>query len=331
MKKTLYTTALLSAAAFTILSAAAIAGDHGIKRNARVAGRVFPERSDDLSWENELVGFRLYGPATQKKGERAFGYDIFFKYPDRGLVLELLYGPETNPLTWEIRDSLLTLSPELAERYVSTFSYHLDHGLGMDPYPVGPTLGAGVCALLSKEGEILFPWCYSDVEILENGPDRFTAHLTFAPEERNGDTLTEHRLISLEAGSHLNRTKVWYEGQTRPHSYIIGFPRCDNSEAMLDSISGCIAYADPTDKRPGNTAMLGLVFENPMKNYGERGGHISATGTVAPGDTITYNWGFTWPKSDIDNMDDWKNYLLSVASARKSKCRAERENGKCTR
>lgn len=35
-----------------------------------VTGRVYPERADDLAWENELQGFRAYGPATQRKGER---------------------------------------------------------------------------------------------------------------------------------------------------------------------------------------------------------------------------------------------------------------------
>lgn len=53
----------------------------------QVTGRLYPERADDVAWENEKVGFRIYGPATQAKGERSFGYDIFFKYPDKGLVL----------------------------------------------------------------------------------------------------------------------------------------------------------------------------------------------------------------------------------------------------
>lgn len=288
--------------------------------DASVYGRLYPERYDDLSWENDLVGFRIYGPGTQAKGETAYGYDLFFKYPDRGLVVEKLYEPETSPRTWEIVDSLREISDELADDYIASFSYHLDHGYGMDCYPVGPTLGAGVCALLDNNGKIVFPWCYSEADIIENGPDRFTAHLTFAPKEINGmKDIIEHRLISLDKGSHLNHTKVWYDNLTRPADYYIGVPRRDDSAAVIDSIAGFIAYADPSDKRPGNTAMLGLVFESPMRDYGERDGHIGAVGTVASSDTIVYNWGFTWPQSDIKDMGNWVKYLKTFAQNHKFK------------
>lgn len=45
----------------------------------RVCGKVYPVRMDDLAWENDLVGFRAYGPALQALGERGFGYDLFTK------------------------------------------------------------------------------------------------------------------------------------------------------------------------------------------------------------------------------------------------------------
>ena len=39
----------------------------------KACGRYYPERVDDVAWENDLVAFRAYGPALQKTGERAFG------------------------------------------------------------------------------------------------------------------------------------------------------------------------------------------------------------------------------------------------------------------
>ncbi|MGM9759799.1 MAG: DUF4861 family protein, partial [Parabacteroides sp.] len=30
---------------------------------SKVGGRIYPERDDDVAWENERVGFRAYGPA----------------------------------------------------------------------------------------------------------------------------------------------------------------------------------------------------------------------------------------------------------------------------
>ena len=37
----------------------------------KVFGRQFPERVDDMAWENDKVAFRCYGPALQRSGERA--------------------------------------------------------------------------------------------------------------------------------------------------------------------------------------------------------------------------------------------------------------------
>ena len=52
-----------------------------------VFGKQYPERLDDFVWENDLVGFRAYGPALQAKGERGFGYDLFTKRGTRQPVL----------------------------------------------------------------------------------------------------------------------------------------------------------------------------------------------------------------------------------------------------
>ena len=48
--------------------------------NVIACGKYYPERLDDLAWENDLVGFRAYGPALQARNERGFGYDLFTKY-----------------------------------------------------------------------------------------------------------------------------------------------------------------------------------------------------------------------------------------------------------
>ena len=45
-----------------------------------VFGRKYPERVDDVAWENDLTAYRTYGPALQANGERAFGYDVWLKY-----------------------------------------------------------------------------------------------------------------------------------------------------------------------------------------------------------------------------------------------------------
>lgn len=280
---------------------------------AVVAGRLYPERADDVAWENEKVGFRIYGPATQAKGERSFGYDIFFKYPDKGLVLERLYEPETNPSTWVKRDSLAAIDPALADEFVKSFSYHLDHGLGMDCYAVGATLGDGVAAFLDNDS-ISFPWCYSKAEVLDNGPLRFTVSLDFAPRVVGGDTITEHRLVTLDSGSHLNRCKVWFDGMTAGRDIVVGFPLRDESSPMVDAEAGVLAYADPTQGPDNGKALVGIVGAAPAAGAEQREGHTLLRYHLNPGDTLSYSWGFAWDRTDIDSLDSWTEYLKNKAS-----------------
>lgn len=275
-------------------------------------GRVYPERHDDLAWENDLVGFRAYGPETQRRGERAFGYDIFFKHPSPEPMLEKLYGPETSPATWAKADSLRKIDPKLAEEFINSISYHIDHGLGMDCYAVGPTLGDGVAAIVMNDS-LAFPWCYDTVQVLDNGPLRFTARLDFAPRAIGPDReVAEHRIISLDAGQRLNRARVWWDGLSAPRRVAAGFPLRDDSPAILSEDCGIVTYADPTQGPDNGKAQLGLIF--PSTEMGQKEGHILAYTTVEPGDTLGYSFGFSWDRVDFPTLSDWHNHLRTTAT-----------------
>lgn len=284
-----------------------------------VSGRIYPERADDIAFENELVGFRIYGPGTQAKGEKAYGYDIFLKHPTQRQILEDLYRPETSPSTWAKVDSLRKINPKLAEDYISSFSYHIDHGLGMDCYAVGPTLGAGAAAVLD-DGLIQFPWCYKEAEVMENGPTRFAVRLDFSPVQICGRQVTEHRIITLEAGSQLAHCEVWYEGLDKTVTAVAGFPRRDDSKAIYNARKGFVGYADPTQGKDNGKAMLGLVLNNKVKKIAEDQGHILAYTTLKPGQKLDYYYGFAWDRAgDIKDMSEWEAYLDKFSNAHRGK------------
>ena len=157
-----------------------------------VWGRKFPERKDDMAWENDRSAYRAYGPALQASGERAFGYDIWTKsVPTR------------------------VLEERFANDIQHGISFHVDHGNGMDVYAVGPTLGGGTAALLDSLNNIVYPYCWDTYEVLDNGPLRFTVRLDYKPLTVDGDTaVVESRLITLDRGAWLNRTEVTYRGLT---------------------------------------------------------------------------------------------------------------------
>ncbi|MDE5997227.1 MAG: DUF4861 domain-containing protein [Muribaculaceae bacterium] len=303
-------TAAIAAVAFISASLPAMSDGRG-----DVYGRFYPERNDDLSYENDVVAFRIYGPATQKHGEKSFGYDIFVKYPGAGLVLPYLYGEQCSASNWAKVDSLRKIDKTMAKEFEKSFTYHIDHGRGADCYAVGPTLGCGVAALLDEEGMIQFPWCYETAEIVDNGPDRFEALLSFAPVMIGQDTITERRRIVLEKGSYLNSCEVTYDGLSHPYSLVVGVPRRDEGAALMDAASGVVAYEDPTQRSDSGKIFTGIVIPGGANEMIEDQGHILAKSIVEPGETFRYYWGNAWSKGKMTTFDEWVGYLNGFLSS----------------
>ena len=273
-----------------------------------VEGRLYPERRDDLAYENELVGFRIYGPSTQKAGEKVYGYDLFFKYPTEELVVPQLYANQTSDILWARVDSLRKINNDLAEEFIKSFTYHIDHGKGMDCYAVGATLGAGVAALIENDS-IIYPWCYQNVKILDNGPLRFTVLLEFPVFNFDNTPIKEKRLISLDSDSFLNSCKVWFESLNNPTVIVTGFPLRDSSEPYFQPKKGILAYADPTQGPDNGKALLGVKTKMQADSVVIKDNHILLSYQLNPSDTFDYKWGFSWDKTEIPNMEEWIGYL----------------------
>ncbi|MFA6831021.1 MAG: DUF4861 family protein [Bacteroidaceae bacterium] len=174
-------------------------------------GRVYPERLSDFAWENDKVAFRTYGPDLMAQGGISYGYDTFNKYGTSEPMLDEMYAGESNEKSLEKLRYLRTIDSKKAMEWASIFSYHYDHGHGYDSYSVDQTLGAGATALI-VDGKLHFQNCWSKCTVLENGPLRMTAVLTFPKMVIKGDTVVEQRTITLDMGDHLNKTKVTYIG-----------------------------------------------------------------------------------------------------------------------
>lgn len=296
-------------------------GTPTVQQSVIACGRQYPERLDDMAWENDKVGFRAYGPALQVRGERGYGYDLFPKRGTSEPVLETLYAEELDSLRWVKYRELA--AQDKAKEYLTTFSCHWDHGYGMDCYAVGSTLGGGVAALLEGE-EIVYSWCYDTYEILDNGPLRFSVRLTFKPMTVGSDTaVVERRLITLDAGSHLNRTVVTYEGLTEQHPIVAGFA-LHNAEPVVvaDQQAGYITYVDPTTGPdqgeiyagaafPVRLQKAGTVLFTPeeRKQHSNAYGHLLGEGIYEPDGQFLYYWGFGWSRSDIQDAAAWNAYM----------------------
>ena len=289
-----------------------------------VCGRQYPERVDDIAWENDRGAYRLYGPALQRNKERAFGNDVWVKNtPD--LVVEQRYELElsNHAAIVALREAGNTAAADSLEELTT---YHFDHGYGLDCYKVGPSLGCGAPALLDN-GKIVFPYCYTQYEILDNGPLRFTVSLTYETKDFHGDRVTEHRLLSLDKGSNFNRQTVWYEGVTKPVDIASGVVIHNEDTTSVWLKENMALYADPTDNPSAQNFQIyvGVIFPygqvetlrvpNEGGANGINGHALVVRRGVQPGERVTYYWGSAWSKYDCRNMQEW---LLRAADFQNS-------------
>ena len=283
--------------------------------HASAYGRMYPERVDDIAWENDRGTYRCYGPALQRSGEKAFGNDVWVKNtPD--LVNEDRYFIEdvNKAVIAELKKS----NPEEAEEVEKCTSYHYDQGYGLDCYKVGPTLGCGTPALLDGDN-IVFPYCYKEYELLDNGPLRFTVRLKYnASSYKGDDNVVENRILSLDKGSNFNKMVVWYDGLTQPADVASGMViHTEDTESIVLG-KNYVQYADPTDNPQGQNFQIfvaaifpqeGVQTRNIMYKEAVNGASGHALGIMKgykSGDRFTYYFGSAWSKYDCRTQNEWQ-------------------------
>ena len=298
----------------------------------KAKGRLFVERQDEFGWENDCVAYRVYGHGG------AVGYDLFNKSTPN-LMLDYWYASEQNQEMRSVSQQLRERGyADLADQLYNAYSYHIDHGKGMDCYTVGPTLGGGANALLNADGSLFMPQCYESFEIVDKGPLRFTVRFTYPEQEIEGEKVRETRIISLDAGSQFNRVTISYQGLSKPKKMAAGLVvHKDNPTAyVLSQENGYMGYEDLGDASVYNAKYrdelgrqmgkiyVGLLFPSKeitttyqQRENGIATGHILGISTYQPNTTYTYYFGSGWnknPNTDFHSLTDWEAHLSHAAN-----------------
>ena len=287
-------------------------------------GRLYPERLDDIAWENDRGAYRVYGPAFQRNASIGYGPDVWVKNTPE-LVVARRFSMEIDIKPTQRQLSRAGYKAE-ADQLVDDNSFHIDHGMGNDCYAVGATLGCGAPAILSADGNICFPYAWQQYEILDNGPLRFTMSLVFGDTLIEGRRLQEHRIISLDKGSNFNRVEVWYEDLSsgnrhdKPLTVCAGFPLHAPNESTVVLGNDFIQYADPTDNPTANAFQLyvGCLFPEGEVSTRTDFGHAIGVTTLKVGEHWTYYAGSAWSKYDVRNQLEWQARINTVLQALRS-------------
>ena len=297
-----------------------------------VCGKQYPERVDDIAWENDRAAYRCYGPALQRTGEQSFGNDVWVKNTPELVVEQRYYIEDVNKA--KVAELMKTDKAAANELKMRT-TYHFDQGNGLDCYKVGPTLGCGTPALMDGDN-IVFPYCYKDYEILDNGPLRFTVKLVYNPSKYKTDAnVVENRILSLDKNSNFNKMTVWYDGLTVPAALGLGVVL--HSEDVDNVVIGSdyVEYADPTDNPGGQNFQIyvaalfpngvsttkKLMYDNPVN--GNAGHALGIVDGYKSGQKYTYYFGSAWSKYDCRSQKEWQCRVESFMANLKTPLKVE--------
>ena len=254
-----------------------------------------PLTQDDLAWENVHSGYRLYGPSYRRDGGNVHGYDIWCK---RGPmpVVESFYRQSREPMN---------------------LSYHTDRGKGFDGFAVGPTLGAGGCALML-------------------GARLFTPRLIAITERRQRPAAPHHRIRHRHCDVRKHPRGRKTHGDARPRRLlqpcVVRIPRNRQAGARSRRNSGAlrqssrngnrfrrpfVCVTDLTDNpTAGNGEIyIGLIMDGAVE-YGYEPldspvanacGHMLMKSEAKPGEPFVYYFGSGWSKHSVKDEQEWLN------------------------
>lgn len=258
------------------------AGAQGTAGPPRAFARHVPERLDDVAWENDRVGFRVYGPALERREKTGSGVDVWAK-STRALVID---------------------------RWYKSGDYHTDHGEGLDFYSVGQGRGCGGLGIWNGRSlDVSRVW--EDFKIRESGPDRASIELTYAPWTSGDRKVWESRRVTLEAGSNLNRIESTI-GSDRPGELIVGvgISKRVGDVAVLDRGRGLLSCWGPMGGHDGRIACGVLVDPASVVDLVEAPGDRLVLVRVTPGKPFVYYAGAGWSRSgDFPTTESWDRYL----------------------
>ena len=264
---------------------------------SKTFGRIVPERKDDFAWENDRVAFRMYGPALANENP-SNGVDLWLKKTEK-LIVNQFYEDDLN----------------------NEKSYHIDHGEGLDCYKVGHALGCGGIAPFVND-TLWVGNHYITQEVLDNGPLRTTFRLTYDNLPVGRKIYSEEIIISIDAGSQLNKAIVSFDGDFTDIKVAAGiFLHKDTGNIKMDVADGYIAFGEIATSDAGVPAgrnyVATVIPDGKMLEYLKQQEHLLAIAPYTKGEKFTYYFGGGWNKWGFETDNDWFVYVKTFAESLK--------------
>ncbi|MGY6647475.1 DUF4861 family protein [Wenyingzhuangia sp. IMCC45574] len=283
-----------SKATFTIV---AKAGDKLPTAENLCYSRFVPERTDDYTWENDKVAFRVFGPTAQKMKE------------DHVKGGTLSSGVDA----WLKRVSYPIINKWYKKTLVDkTGSYHEDTGEGLDNFHVGVSRGVGGLAV-KDQGAYFFSKNYTAWRTITTGPLRTSFYLKYADWKAGDKTITEYKVITLDKGNNLSKVETFVTGTSEISVGLTLHKK--KGKVEWDVKQGWMSYWEPLQDSELGTGIVaaGDVFLNQETYDVDKKDLSNAYADLKVVDKkVTYYTGFGWKKAgEFTNQQQWNAYLKS--------------------
>lgn len=260
--------------------------------------RFVPERTDDYAWENDKVGFRVYGPNAQyrfenklKEGTLSSGVDAWLKKVDYSII-----------------------DPWYKKYTEKTGTYHEDTGEGLDNFHVGKSRGVGGIAY-KQDSTYYFSKNFIKWRTICMGPIRTSFHLEYAPWDAEEKTIKDSKTISLDRGNNLSRFEVAIQGVDTISAGLT----LHEKDGLVSSHENetWITYWQPhADAELGTAIVAPSYYFAGYETYDVEQPDLSNAymHLNVKNNKVVYYAGFAWSKSgQFKNKYEWELYLSSYA------------------
>lgn len=257
--------------------------------------RFVPERTDDYTWENNKVAFRVYGPVAQKMiedkikgGTLSSGVDAWLKRVEYPIINK-----------W-YKETLVD----------KTGSYHEDTGEGLDDFHVGVSRGVGGIAV-KIDSTYYFSKNYTKWKTITTGPIRTSFYLEYANWDAAGNKITESKIISLDLGNNFSKFTTNIKGTNAISAGLTLHEK--DGEVTGNLKNGWVSYWQPHGDSELGTAIIAdkntfkdfEKYDVKTKDLSNAYAHLQVKNNQ-----VIYYAGFGWKKSNqFANKKDWENYL----------------------
>jgi hypothetical protein len=127
-------------------------------------------------------------------------------------------------------------------------------------------------------------------------------------------TLQQHKVITLDAGSHLNRQVVTYRIEGAPRATVAaGVAVHAGADLVHDGAARIAVWDTPQKASAGRIATALLLAPGETARYA--GTHDAAWTVfdVADGGSIRFASGSGWSQGDMPDFRGWQNYLYDYS------------------